>query len=227
MKRLLTNVKVAFAVAFGTLVLKGLYLTFRSYVVNYGDGFDAKSTFEQPRVIVFWHNGQIIMVISAKELFGHLKRRKIYTLISPHSDGRIIASVARRFKIDSVAGSSSKRGGPASRELVEKALGGSHVAITPDGPRGPVYEMKPGAVRISQLSGAWIVPLGVAADRCWRLKSWDRMIVPKPFARIALVVGAPIEVPEQLEGSRFDEIRMKVEEQMNSLMKEAESYFNA
>lgn len=103
------------------------------------------------------------------------------------------------------------------REVVRHARDGRSIAITPDGPRGPRQKMKPGVIVAAQLTGLPIVPVACGADRGWWFGNWDRFLVPKPFARIRVVYGAPVEVPGELgeEGQR--EFSDRLEAELNRL----------
>jgi lysophospholipid acyltransferase (LPLAT)-like uncharacterized protein len=112
-------------------------------------------------------------------------------LISEHGDGEIIARVAEALGYRSVRGSSSRGAERALLGMIREVKEGSEVAITPDGPRGPAQHFAPGAAIIAQRSGAPLLPLTAFADRAWRLKSWDRFLIPKPFARVVVTYGEP------------------------------------
>ena len=83
--------------------------------------------------------------------------------------------------------------------------------------------MKPGAVNIARLTGCPIVPFGFAAEHCWRLKSWDQFIIPKPFSRAVFVYGEPIHVPR--EGGDDQKLQEQIQKEMDRVTKEAENYF--
>src|SRR5690606_11933098 len=90
------------------------------------------------------------------------------------------------------------------------------VVLLPDGSKGPVYEAKAGVVALARLTGAPIVPMSYWADRFWRLGSWDRMIVPKPFARVAVAVGEPIWVPRDLTDEQLEAKRVEVQNALDA-----------
>ena len=115
-------------------------------------------------------------------------------LISEHGDGEIIARIARHFGFRTIRGSTSRGAARALLELVREVQGGNELAITPDGPRGPAKSFAPGAVIVAQRSGSPIVPAVVHVPFAWRLKSWDRFVVPKPFAKITVAYGETIEI---------------------------------
>jgi lysophospholipid acyltransferase (LPLAT)-like uncharacterized protein len=110
--------------------------------------------------------------------------RGAHVLISESRDGEIIARITERLGFRSVRGSSS--------ELVRLARDGRNLAITPVGPKGPRGSVAPGTVLVAARSEVPIVPVGVAADRAWRARSWDRFLVPKPWARVAIAYGPPL-----------------------------------
>mgnify|MGYP002377900198 FL=1 len=147
---------------------------------------------DKPIIYAFWHAEQLMFPSAFKLYQRKFQKRMIYTLISAHKDGRIIANAIKLFGLGSVKGSSSKRGGQALLELVRKLENGSDVAFTPDGPRGPKNVAKSGAIEASKLSGAPILPVGCAAKNAWRAKSWDEMVVPYPFSKVACVIGEPL-----------------------------------
>jgi lysophospholipid acyltransferase (LPLAT)-like uncharacterized protein len=159
--------------------------------------------------------GKLVTPISGKQL---------YILISRHSDGRLIAEAIKWFGIESVAGSSSKGGREAVTTLLSVAEQGHHLGITPDGPRGPVHECKFGVVALSQKAQLDIVPVAYSVDRKWKLRSWDGMIVPKPFARATLVLGEPILVKE---GEDLDQARIRVQNALNTALERADAVWTS
>ncbi len=128
-------------------------------------------------------------------------------MISASRDGELLADAIKRFDYDVVRGSSSRLGASAILQLSQTLASGRDVVITPDGPRGPAYELGPGIVFLAQKSGAAVVPVNIEYSSCWRLKSWDRFILPRPFAKVHVIIGSPHHVelsdtPEQFEAER-------------------------
>ena len=119
-------------------------------------------------------------------------------LISEHGDGEIAARAAESMGYRTIRGSSRRGAERALLSLAREVEGGSHVAVTPDGPRGPAESFAPGALIAAQRSGAPIVLLRAVVDRAWRLNSWDRFIIPKPFARVTIYVGEPMSVQRRV-----------------------------
>ncbi len=135
----------------------------------------------EPSVVIFWHNR-----LFAGPLFfaRYFRKRRLATLISASKDGAWPAVFVKKLGMLPVRGSRYKRGTQAVRDLIAAQRDGHDVALTPDGSRGPLYDMKPGAVMIALKTGAPIVLLSFNYSRAWRLKSWDRFYVPQPFSRI-------------------------------------------
>jgi lysophospholipid acyltransferase (LPLAT)-like uncharacterized protein len=118
----------------------------------------------------------------------------VTVLISEHRDGEIVARAAESLGYGLIRGSTTRGGGRALISLVRELRAGHEIAITPDGPRGPAGKFAPGALVAAQRSNAFILPVAVSASRAWRLKSWDRFMIPKPFARVTIAYGVPTRV---------------------------------
>ena len=170
----------------GYHAIRTLARTWRIRVVH-REPVDALRGAGAPLAFAFWH-GQMLPL-----LYQH-RDEGVAILISSHRDGEIITRIAHRFGFRSVRGSTSRGGGRALLGLVRELEGGGEVAVTPDGPRGPAEKFAPGALIAAQRANAWIVPVAAVADRAWRLKSWDRFLVPKPFARVTVAYGDPTRV---------------------------------
>lgn len=139
-------------------------------------------------IYAFWHQRQIFFTWSHRDVDAAV-------LVSRSNDGEMICRTMELSGIGAVRGSSSRGGAVAAREMVEILRAGRDVGITPDGPRGPAREVKEGAVRVAQLSGAPIVPIANGLSRKLEVsRSWDRLQVPLPFGRAVVVYGEPIRV---------------------------------
>lgn len=115
-------------------------------------------------------------------------------LVSRHRDGEMIARVGLRFGYQSLRGSSTHGGAEVLRDAVRALRAGLDLGITPDGPRGPARIVQPGCVAAARLGRARIVPVALAASRGWTTRSWDRMLIPKPFSTVVIHYGEPIEI---------------------------------
>jgi lysophospholipid acyltransferase (LPLAT)-like uncharacterized protein len=149
---------------------------------------------DQPGIAVYWH--QMHIMVSNYLLRRLDKGDRIGFLISPSVSGEVPAAVARRWGATVVRGSSSRTGAQALRD-VHLALKKNRllIALNPDGPKGPIHEFKTGAILLSRMAGAPIVPMAYAASRCTWWNSWDRFLVPWPFSRVAIVIGEPVQIP--------------------------------
>jgi len=152
-----------------------------------------------------WHNRLLVFPLILRRFFP---QRHGAALISASRDGDLLADAVRRFGYDVVRGSSSRLGASAFLQLTQVLAAGRDVVITPDGPRGPAYELGPGIIFLAQKSGAAVLPINLEYSRCWRLGSWDRFIVPRPFAKVRVLINRPHRVgltatPEEFEAERL------------------------
>ena len=169
------------------------------------------------RILAFWHGHQLFMPWCYLGFYRTSNKRDIYVLASRHRDGSLIRGILGCMGVRSVAGSSSRGGVGSTKQLLACLRAGDHVAITPDGPKGPIHTVKPGVIKLAQLSGIAIYPMAIHADKCWRLKSWDRMIIPKPFSRVVITMGKPLTVERRLSDTGVDEQCELLEKMLNGL----------
>ncbi|MHB1816241.1 MAG: lysophospholipid acyltransferase family protein [Steroidobacteraceae bacterium] len=164
---------------------------------------------EAPSVLpCYWHQHQLYC---GKYLLEQRARgMKIGWLISPSVDGEIGAMLVHRLGAHAIRGSSTHTGARALRDYYQ-ALVKENIspAITPDGPRGPRNQFKPGTILLAQLSGRPIVPMAYAASRAWRIK-WDGFVIPKPFARVAIAIGPPRHVPRALDSQGLLDLQQEM-----------------
>ncbi|MGH9381817.1 MAG: lysophospholipid acyltransferase family protein [Thermoanaerobaculia bacterium] len=149
-----------------------------------------------PRVIAFWHEHTLL----ASTLIRHRlvpQGIPMAVLASRSRDGELPAGIARAWGIAPVRGSSSRGGVEGLRGLLRQVRAGAWPIIAPDGPRGPRRQSQAGAVAIAQMAGIPVQTLSLVADGAWRLGSWDRLVVPKPFRRVRVAWGEPLPPPER------------------------------
>ena len=171
------------AVAAGAGLVRLLAATWRYRTV--GDAPVAeRRTARVPTIFAFWHGHMLPL------LYWH-RDEGVALLVSSHGDGEMIARVARGFGYRTVRGSSSRGATGALRGIVRTLSDGIDVGITPDGPRGPAREFSAGAAVASYEARTPIILVAVSATRTWRLRSWDRFMIPKPFARVTIAYDAP------------------------------------
>ena len=174
--------KLAVLVPLGAFVLRLMAMTWR-YRVRNGDVITELRAKSQPFIFAFWH-GQML------PLLWHHRGEGVYVVISSHRDGEIVARAAEYLRYNTIRGSSSRGAARALLGIVRELEEGHEVAVTPDGPRGPARKFASGALIASQRTSAPIVGIGVSARRAWRLESWDRFMIPKPFTRVDVVYTA-------------------------------------
>lgn len=153
------------------------------------------------------------------------RRRRVHAMISASRDGERIAQATRHLGYEPVRGSTSKGALGATRRLVAALRAGERAVLTPDGPRGPRRQAQPGLVAAARLSGRPVVAIGIGVGRCWRLNSWDRFAIPKPFARVCYAYGEPIWVPR--EGGSDAEHLARIQREMDRMTEVAEAAVNA
>jgi len=162
-----------------------------------------------------WHNRLLVFPFVLRRF---LPQRHGAALISASRDGDLIADVVQRFGYDVIRGSSSRLGTSALLHLTGVLMSGSDVVITPDGPRGPAYELGPGIIFLAQKSGAAVVPMNLEYSHCWRLGSWDRFIVPRPFAKVRVLINRPYRVTATTTPEEFESERVSLQNAMMALV---------
>lgn len=149
-------------------------------------------------IFAFWHD-QLLLMIEGYQGPG------VKILISASKDGELIARTMRCFGQGAVRGSSNRGGRAAFRELVELSREPGDLAITPDGPKGPRHRLKPGIVHLAKISGRPVVPAAFVCSRGRRFASWDRFLLPYPFARAVYAFGRPLRFEAAEEPEAFQE----------------------
>ncbi len=209
----LKRAQVAAIAGVGYPLLAALGSTFR-YIVEGARHLEATGAAGQPLIYGFWHG----RILPGTYYFRH---RGIIVITSSNFDGEWIARIITRFGYGTARGSSSRRARAALLQLVREVRAGKPTAFTLDGPRGPAREAKPGAIFLARATGAPILPFHLEADRFWELRSWDRTQVPKPFARVALVIGEPISVPADADETAAEAHRARLHEVLAGLERRA------
>jgi lysophospholipid acyltransferase (LPLAT)-like uncharacterized protein len=165
-------------------------------------------------IYAFWHENLLLPAY-------HFSRPDVWVLISQHADGELIAEACRNLRLRLVRGSTTRGGVQAVRQMIKLGRRG-HLVITPDGPRGPRRRVQQGLVYLAAKTGLPIVPVGVGFDRPWRLSSWDRFALPRPWSLGTLVTADPIRVPENTDREAIETYRRSVEEAMGQATDAAE-----
>jgi lysophospholipid acyltransferase (LPLAT)-like uncharacterized protein len=147
-------------------------------------------------ILSFWHRRLFMMPLAYP---FHRKGRGVAILSSDSRDGERSAATWRWFGIHAVRGTASDDGAKALVRMIQAVKQGWDFGITPDGPRGPLMELKPGVTALARKTGAWVVPVSLAFDRCFELKTWDRMVIPYPFATCVIRYGVPYRIPPKAD----------------------------
>jgi lysophospholipid acyltransferase (LPLAT)-like uncharacterized protein len=164
---------------------------------------------------VYWHQHQLFCVRQLLDC-RHMGVRLGF-LISPSVDGEIGAMLVASMGAEVIRGSSTYTGARALRDYYQALTqDGISPAITPDGPKGPVWKVKPGAILLAQMSQRPIIPMAFAASRAWNIQ-WDRFVLPRPFARVAVVVGKPFYIPKGLDAEGLENFQVELEERLKDL----------
>jgi lysophospholipid acyltransferase (LPLAT)-like uncharacterized protein len=164
---------------------------------------------------VLWHNRLLIFPLVLRRFFGN---RRGAALISASHDGDLLSIAIGRFGYDVIRGSSSRLGASALLQLGDVLASGRDVVITPDGPRGPAYELGPGIIFLAQKAGAAVLPMNLEYSSCWRLKNWDRFIIPRPFSRVRVIIGQPQPAALTTTPEEFEKERLRLQNAMMSLV---------
>lgn len=168
------------------------------------------------KIYLFWHE-YILFPISLR---GHCN---LAMLLSRHRDAEILGYAGYHLGFQAVRGSTNRGGVAAIRELLRKSRQ-MHLAITPDGPRGPRRRLAPGAVYLASKLGLPLVALGCGYQRPWRVPSWDRFAVPRPYTRARCVLSPELVVPPGLDRRGLEHFRGQIENLLNRLTAEAEAW---
>jgi lysophospholipid acyltransferase (LPLAT)-like uncharacterized protein len=161
-------------------------------------------------VMAFWH-GRILPATY------YFRRRGIVVITSENFDGEWIARIIERFGYGTARGSTSRGGKKAMLQLVRDMKTGRAAGFTLDGPRGPARVAQAGAVWLASATGNPVLPFHFEASSHWSLRSWDSTQIPKPFSTIALVVGEPLEIPNEVSGEVLEQARQELERRLSLL----------
>ena len=170
-----------------------------------------------PLLFGLWHNRLALSMVS----WAYIKRiqpnANLVALISASKDGGILSNVLARFGVQAVRGSSSRRGPQALLELTSWAQLGYHLAITPDGPRGPRYLVQEGIIGLAQITGCPIIPMSSRVGWKTCSKSWDRFQIPLPFASCKILFGEPFSVAREASDAEREGLRQDFENRLRMM----------
>ncbi len=210
-----------------TPVLRGLLaLLWHSYRIEKIIGAEVAEQLVADKTVCipcYWHQQHLLCANIIRQWID--KGFEASIVISASVDGEIPARIAGAWGAKIIRGSANQTGALVMRDMYRALKRGSAIITTPDGPKGPIFEFKAGNILISRISGAPLVPLACAADRSWRLSSWDKMIVPKPFARVVIAIGEPHVVPRGTSVDGLEWHRVEMQDSLMSLMSACREVF--
>ena len=187
-KKIKRKLKVLLVPPLANLMMFFIYITSKKRY-----HFDKAKVKDTPSVVIFWH-GEIIMMPYTYRDYRHSTNMDI--IVSRHHDGDISARMIRIFGGGTVRGSSSKGGAQALKEVFRCIKRGRDIGMTPDGPRGPRHSVADGAALIAHKKDIPIVAMNCRASKLWRLKSWDKLFIPKPFCTLDFYYSDPFYVTD-------------------------------
>lgn len=167
-----------------------------------------------PIIYASWHS----RLLPSFVMYRH---RRIHILVSPSRDGEVVTGILKKMGFGAVRGSTRQGPVGAIRGMVDVLKEGFDVAMTVDGPLGPRERVQPGVVYIAKQSGCPIVPYSFDCASKWELKSWDRMMIPKPFTRGVFTLGKPVRVPEGASDTTMESLRGALEQELHRLTAQA------
>ncbi|MBL8086811.1 MAG: lysophospholipid acyltransferase family protein [Chthonomonas sp.] len=179
------------------------------------EGLEETQRLPGSKIYAGWHGRTFV----AATVF---RGKGVWTIISMSRDGEMQNRIFTRFGFNTVRGSTGRGGIKALIECIRILKKGAEMAFTPDGPRGPSGVVQDGLLMMAQKSGALIVPVGVSSDRRWLVRTWDRFMVPKPFARAIMLFGDPVTLKPDATNEEFEQVRAHVQAEMHRLEAEAE-----
>ena len=196
-----------------SLIIRALYRLNR---IEHFGGEHVQTCHRQNKGIIYvsWHDQLLLMV---KGVSSHGAK----ILISSSKDGEIIARIMGYFGHEAVRGSSTRGGKAAFRKMLKLAKGSADMGITPDGPKGPRHQVKPGVVQLARLSGRLTLPIAFACSRGHRFHSWDHFLLPFPFGRGVFVIGEPLKYDHGKDPEYF---RLRLTEAMAETCRQAREY---
>ncbi|MBE6364646.1 MAG: DUF374 domain-containing protein [Lentisphaerae bacterium] len=200
---------------FPAMLMKISFKIFFRYRIN-----DPHHILDDPQRLIgiTWHNRLMYLCPALPEKV--LKNTS--AVISASRDGQYLADFISFFGAQALRGSSSRKGANALLGAIRAIESGRNVAFTPDGPRGPMYKIKVGPVVVASKTGGVIVPFVINSSRCWKIKSWDKFQIPKPFSSLTMEIGAPISVPADADEETLEKIRMQAENALTAITRDPE-----
>jgi lysophospholipid acyltransferase (LPLAT)-like uncharacterized protein len=208
-KKFASGLKIKILATLGYWVLCSIGKTLRWQIENW-ENLESVYKNRKRLILAFWH-GRIFATSY------YFRKRGIVVLTSQHRDGDYIAEIIQNLGYGVARGSSSKGSHGATKEALRSLQQGKDVGFAIDGPRGPRYRTKPGAIYLAWKTGNPVVPFHVAVEKKWVMKSWDHFQIPKPFSRALLIIGNPIYVNSESNRDSIDDHERELQSVLDSL----------
>jgi lysophospholipid acyltransferase (LPLAT)-like uncharacterized protein len=212
-------------------LVKAVFLTYRIEIVKSPE-IDKIEYSGKPLIYVFWHGRLFPMAIINQ------KNRNIYAIISRHGDGEIIANFMRFLGVKTIRGSSNrpnpkkkyaklknKGGVKVIMDSIKVIEQGDSIVLTPDGPKGPRYSYKPNSIKIASLTGAPIIPLSFSGSFVKIFKSWDKFVLPLPFAKVKFTYGDAHYIPKVENNEDLNIYAQRIENNLNEITSKLDKEF--
>ena len=200
------------------LIIYLLGITYRKEIVGVESELSLIKKNLNP-IYALWH-GRLLYLP-----FLYRWQERLYSLVSPSTDGEIIARTLRMFGVRAIRGSSYKSGSKAFRELIRIVRDKGRVFITVDGSRGPVFKVQKGILHLAKISGKPILPVTYGAEKAYAFNSWDRFIIPHPFTRVVVIYGEPVYVARDSSEVEIEEKRIELEKRLTEMTDWADQYY--
>lgn len=171
---------------------------------------EAAERYGKPIVGTTWH-------YAIMGIFAFYREVPVVLMISSSSDGDFLTRMAERLNFSVVRGSSNRKGAAAAKELIRELRRGKNAGLVADGSQGPARIAQSGSLLLAGKAGGIVLPMLWSASRYFAFKTWDRLIIPKPFSRIDLFYGAPMHIPDGIRASELGEHRQALEENLNTI----------
>jgi lysophospholipid acyltransferase (LPLAT)-like uncharacterized protein len=197
------------------LAVLALFMRLWGRTLRYHWGTDVQSMMDgetAPAVVIFWHTRLFAGILFYLRYF---RKRRLATLISASKDGAWLAGFVKKLGVRPVRGSRFNRGAQAVRDMITANKEGFDIGVSPDGSRGPLYDMKPGALKVALKTSAPIILLSLNHTAAWRLKSWDRFYIPHPFSKVEVLMD--VVASDEVAGLEVEEAAAALKARMDAI----------
>ncbi|SJZ47334.1 lysophospholipid acyltransferase family protein [Selenihalanaerobacter shriftii] len=212
------KIKTYFIYLFALILVLVINITLRLQVFG-NDKLEELKAEGKSLIFTFWHGKMLVPIY-------YFRRKGYYGLASQSRDGEYISRVLQKLGWKVVRGSTSKGSVKSLLKLIKTLRKGNHIAITPDGPRGPRHKTKPGTVYLAKKSNSVIIPVGVALSKRKVINSWDRFHLPYLFAKAVLFFGEAVEIESDINQSEIEKKVAKVDKHLMEAEEEAKQLLN-